>query len=121
MGSYVCRTANIAGVVTVFCGLGVSECIDCFLFNKNYLTYGAVRAFGKSCCGTCRSYCFVGHFGVAEGSDFCLRYKNFVTYAAVLTFGKSCFGTGGSYCLVGHFGVTGCFDGYLNHQNLATA
>ena len=84
--------ADMVGIIVC-----MSKSIDYCLCYENLVTYVTVLTFGKTGCGTGRSYCFVNYLGVAEcGNDF-LFNQNFTTYATMLTFGKSRFGTGGSF------------------------
>ena len=59
-----CVTAVIKCRSSYYCLVLVTKCFNNCLCNENYVTYGAVRALGKT--GSCasRSYCIVNNLGV---------------------------------------------------------
>ena len=53
---------------------GVSESLNYFLRNKNFITYGTMLSFGKSGFFTGRSYCRINHFCMTVCSHYFLFY-----------------------------------------------
>ena len=57
----------------------MTKCINCFLCNKNFVTYGTVFTLCQTCCCTCRSNCFVNYFlvSVSRNCNLCAAEFNF--------------------------------------------
>ena len=98
----------------------MTECVNYFLLNEYFVTYGAVLTFGKTGCGTGRRYCLIYYYGVTECVNYFLLNENLVTYGAVLTLGKTGCGTGRRYCLVNYLGVTECVNASVYVRVTAT-
>ena len=61
--------SGASGCYRLISYFGVSKFSNSFLFNENYVTYGAMLTFGKTSSGTSGSYCRISYFGVRELID----------------------------------------------------
>ena len=58
----------------------MTESINSLLFYENFVTNGAVLAFGFTSGGTGSRYCIIDHFGMAEYRNDGLRYEDFTAF-----------------------------------------
>ena len=124
VATYGTSIGGVTAVYTVgsgyFCAVVVTKCCYSFLCNESFITYGTVLTFGKTGCGTGRSYCLVDNLGVSKSCYSFLSNESFATYGTVLTFSKTGCKTGRSYCLVDSFGVTESCYGFLSNESFVT-
>ena len=98
----------------------MTKSCNCFLCNKNLVTYRTMLTFGKTCCCASRSYCFVNYFGMSKLCNYRLSNGNLATYGAVLTFRKTGCRASRSNCYIGYFFMTKCINRYCFTANFCT-
>ena len=105
-------TMTCEGLNSLFCTCGslcyfrcmsMTESVNYCLCNENFITYGAMLTFCKTCCCTCRCFSYVNYFCMTESVNYCLSNENLVTSATVLTFCKTCCCTCRSYRLINYY------------------
>ena len=128
---YVRIITNGASVSGVTCfgasGIGnnyvvrVTESVNRFLCNENFVANRAMLTFCETCFCASRSNSSVNNFGVTESINYCLSNKDLVTSRAMDAFCQTCFCASRSNSSVNNFGVTESRNNGLSYQNLVTA
>ena len=75
-----CVTLSCTGGVSYNCFVIVTEFIDNILLNENFVTYGTMLTFCKTCFCTSGSYCLIDYLSVSNNT-----YSSSFGISAIIT------------------------------------